>query len=142
MGVQIKVHDKELNRALEKATATGLTVATQHYQTQLKLVVNSPNTGERGRGKGGRYKKTTYPNPSQPGQPPKKRTGFGQRGIVREVDRKNLIARVGVTAAAIYMAFLELGTRWIARRPWLITTLHRNKRTMAKLFSASGRRLK
>lgn len=138
MSVRLKVNDKELNRALSNATAEGLAQATQYYHSQLKIVVNKPNTGTRVKGRNGKQR-TIYNNSSKPGEAPHKRTGFGQRGIVREIDRKSLIARVGVTANAIYMYFLELGTKHIARRPWLMATLKKRKQIIARLFMTKSR---
>jgi len=74
---------------------------------------------------------------SLPGEPPRKRTGFGQRGIVREFD--GLTARVGVTANAIYMYYLELGTSRIAKRPWIISTLKKHRTLIGKLMATGGR---
>lgn len=136
MGVTLKVYDKELVAALQKVTANGLAAATQHYHSRLKIAVNTPNTGSRKRGKDGRYKPTTYDNPSAPGEAPRKRTGFGQRGIVREIDRTKLEARVGVTKAAIYMYYLEMGTRSISPRPWMIATLNKIKGSLVALIQA------
>lgn len=64
-----------------------------------------------------------YKTPSRPGEPPRKRTGWLQRNIVYELDEPSLSARVGITRNARYGLFLELGTRRMAARPWLISTL-------------------
>lgn len=128
MSVRITLNDRELIQALEKATADGLAVATEHYRDQLKIAVNKPNTGTPGRGR------TIYNNSSKPGEPPRKRTGRGQRGIVREINRKKIAARVGVTRNAIYMFYLEMGTSRVARRPWLMSTLNKHRNTMARLL--------
>lgn len=67
-----------------------------------------------------------YRTPSQPGEPPRKRTGHGQAGVQYELDEATLSGRVGVTKAVVYMLFLELGTRVMDARPWLLATLKRN----------------
>lgn len=64
-----------------------------------------------------------YKTPSQAGEPPRKRTGFGQRNVLRVYDKENMTARVGVATNAIYMLFLEVGTRHIRPRPWLWSTV-------------------
>lgn len=143
--VELKLNDKTLNKALENATAEGMAYATQHYHSALKIKVNTPNTGERVAVKkqtpgGNKTSRTEYSNPSLPGEAPRKRTGFGQRGIVRELDKKNIVARVGVSLAAIYMYYLEMGTKWIARRPWMIRTLEENKPVMARLFTVKSKK--
>lgn len=66
---------------------------------------------------------TVYPYPSKPGEPPRKRTGWGQRHIVWDYDADKMEGRVGIAQNAIYMLFLELGTRFIKPRPWLVATL-------------------
>jgi len=145
VSVRLKVNDKQLNAALENATADGMAMATQYYHSELKRAVNRPNTGTRVKVKrqtagGNKTSRTIYNNPSNPGEAPRKRTGFGQRGIVREIDRQKIMARVGVTKNAIYMYYLELGTKHIARRPWLMATLKKKKQVMAKLFTTKSRK--
>ena len=143
MAARLKIRDREFNAALAKMTGEGLARAVQHYHTQLRLAVNKPNSGVKQgakRGEGGRFLKqtTTYPDPSKPGEPPRLRMGFGRKGIVREIDQKALVGRVGVTEAAIYMAYLDLGTKHIARRPFFVPVLRDNLQVMVALLK-SGR---
>lgn len=63
-----------------------------------------------------------HKTPSQPGEPPRLRTGWGQRNIRYELDRAKGVGRVGVGVNAKYMAFLDQGTRRIRPRPWLLAT--------------------
>lgn len=140
-------HGDEFNRQLRKATATGLIRAAIFLHARCRAAVSIPNTGTTrkrtrstaGGEKGSQY--TTYDNPSKPGEPPHKRTGFGQSSIVWEYNdnKRNPIVRVGVTAKAIYMAFLELGTATVAARPWLLATLKKHWRTIAKLAATGGK---
>ena len=58
-----------------------------------------------------------YDTPSKPGEPPRLRTGHGQRNIAYEIEPGR--GRVGVRQNAIYMVFLDQGTKRIAPRPWL-----------------------
>lgn len=81
--------------------------------------------------KGSSY--NVYVAPSQPGQPPRKRTGFGQANIHKEFDRANLIAYVGVKAPGKYMLHLDLGTQRIKARPWLKATYDANLATIRAL---------
>lgn len=60
-------------------------------------------------------------DPSRPGEYPKKVTGFLRRGVAYEVDRTRLRARVGTNVP--YGKYLELGTRKMAARPWLLRTV-------------------
>ena len=99
------------------------------WDTLTKKVLVVPNTGKRVRRKrttragvkGSSY--TIYPDPSEPGEPPRLRTGQLRKNVIKELDREHLKSRVGVTKNAIYGAYLELGTRRVRARPWLFETL-------------------
>jgi len=54
---------------------------------------------------------------SQPGEWPKKVSGHLRRNIAWEHDAQKLETRVGTNVP--YGRYLELGTRFMARRPWL-----------------------
>ncbi len=86
-------------------------------------------------------KKTTriYPFPSKPGEPPRKRTGMGMRGIQHEVDRKIPAGRVGVLPGVKYMVYLNFGTKRIAARPWIDLVLNRNQATFELLLQTGAR---
>ena len=82
-----------------------------------------------------------YEEPSPPGnrfagEPPRKRTGFGAGNVQYELDNEALAGRVGVTVNARYMVWLELGTRWIAARPWMLATL---RNVWNQLVALAGR---
>lgn len=64
-----------------------------------------------------------YTTPSRPGEPPRKRTGNLQRGVVYQLDEANHRGRVGMMPAAYYGTFLELGTARMLPRPFLLETL-------------------
>lgn len=73
--------------------------------------------------KGSAY--TDYRTPSKPGEPPHKRTAALQGGVQYELDKPKLTGRVGVVANVRYGLFLELGTRKMAARPFLLATLRK-----------------
>lgn len=139
MAITVKYHDKKFIEGFEKATATGLMRAGRYYHAELQRVVALPNTGVRRRRtrstsrgpKGSTY--TVYPNPSKIGHPPHLRTGFGRSNIVFQFSgwkTGDPWVRVGVTRAAIYMFFHEVGRH---RRPWMIPTLIRLRDMLGKL---------
>lgn len=64
-----------------------------------------------------------YVTPSKPGEPPRKRTGFLARQVLYDLDQARMTGRVGVTRNARYGVWLELGTRRMKPRPWLLATL-------------------
>lgn len=143
MAGKLKWRGKELERRLRKATADGIVRAGTYYHAKCREAVSKPNTGVRVPVKrqtpgGNKTSRTIYPNPSRPGEPPRLRTGFGQRNIVVNHDRKKIRTRVGVTRNGMYMIYLELGTRRVARRPWLVKTLRDNQRIIG-LLASSGK---
>jgi len=148
MSLTLKWKGREFNRKLSRATAAGLKRAAAFYHAKCRKAVSEPNTGTRrtrkrttvaGK-KGSTY--TTYDNPSARGQPPRLRTGTGRGEIVWEYngnDRRPAV-RIGVTKKGIYMAYLDLGTRRIAPRPWLRATLERFRAVIARLAATGGKR--
>lgn len=157
MALELTWRGKEFEQHLRKATARGLHRATVFLHAEARRAVSRPNSGVRVRvkrkvkvrdrndgEKDKRFKgfklvnRTVYPNPSQPGEPPKLRTGFGARNVVMEFDKAAMAGRVGVTSNAMYMFYLEIGTRKIARRPWLMATLLKHLVTIGKLAATGG----
>ena len=147
MSVTLVIRDKELSRQLRNATAVGLKRAAVYFHARVRAAVNRPNTGTRRKRKrttvagkkGSGY--TTYDRPSLPGESPKKRTGHGQSQIVWEFngDVSAPAARVGVKENGLYMAYLELGTRRIAKRPWLLRALEQHKAMLGRLAATGGK---
>lgn len=129
----------KFNQQLAKATAVGLLRATVFYHAQCQRAVSRPNTGVRVRTRKGKSTRTVYPNPSKPGEPPRLRTGWGRSHVVREFDKSVPAGRVGVSQAAIYMFYLEIGTRKVKRRPWLLATLMKYQETIGKLAAIGGK---
>lgn len=143
MALELTWRGKEFEQHLRKATARGLHRATVFLHAEARRAVSKPNSGVRVRVKrqtpgGNKKSRTIYPNPSQPGEPPKLRTGFGARNVVMEFDKAAMAGRVGVTSNAMYMFYLEIGTRKIARRPWLMATLLKHLVTIGKLAATGG----
>lgn len=83
---------------------------------------------------------TVYPFPAPPGQPPRKRTGFGQSNVVWESNEneRSPAVRIGVRENAIYLYYHEVGIRGV-KRPWLVPTLMRHKEMIARLACTGGR---
>jgi hypothetical protein len=71
-----------------------------------------------------------YATPSRPGEPPRKRTGFGQRNIRYELNKDLGWGRVGVAVNAIYMIFLDQAISPKRRRPWLVATLNKFRKAI------------
>jgi len=127
VSVRITWNDREFTQHLSRATARGLQRAGQFYHTACRRAVNKSNPRNRKTGK--------YDSPSAPGEPPRARTGFGRDNIVKEFNDSPLFpaVRVGVGKNAMYMFYLEVGTRRIEPRPWLVATLEKNRGIIGKL---------
>lgn len=147
MSVTIRTHEKKFHALIDAATAEGLQRAGVFYHTACRHKVNKSNAGVRKRRtrntkagkKGSQY--TVYPNSSKPGESPRARTGFGRSNIVYEYNDnpKSPAVRVGVGRNGIYMYHLELGTRRVAARPWLLRTLLENKAQIGRLAAIGGK---
>lgn len=119
----------EARRQVLEATWEGLVYATNCFLDRLHEELNVSNPGQRKKRtrdtskgkKGSSY--TIYPEPSRDGEPPRARTGYLRKNVQSEYDEPNLSTRVGLTVNAIYGLFLELGTKHMAARPWLLATL-------------------
>lgn len=93
-----------------------------YYHTHLLDAMNTSAGPSRVKVNG--KSRTVYTTPSKPGEPPHKRTGFLQKSTVFDLDQKNQSARVGILKNAKYGAFLELGTKRMKARPFLLATLN------------------
>lgn len=147
MASQLKWNGKQFEAMLKKATSDGLKRAGVFYHSKCQQAVSRPNTGRSVKIKrrvpgGNKRTRTIYPNPSKPGEPPRLRTGFGRKNIVINHDPKGRYVRVGIAANAMYMFYLEVGTRSIARRPWLLRTLMDNQQVIGALAASGGRTTK
>jgi hypothetical protein len=141
----MKWNGKAFEQHLQKATSNGLLRAGTFYQSQCQRVV-SKSAGpisvpiKRQTPGGNRRTRTTYTTPSKPGESPRARTGFGRKNIVMNHKAgRRPHARVGVTRNAMYMFHLEIGTRNIRRRPWLMKTLLENQEVIGKLAATGGK---
>jgi len=98
-----------------------------------------PGGGSRKKRKKKKYKtRTIYPNSSEPGESPRRRTGFGQKNIVFGFDRNAEMARVGYTRLARYMTFHELGITYskvgFQQRPTIVPALADNLGPLSRRF--------
>jgi hypothetical protein len=141
----------ELNRSLGKATRIGLWRAALRGYALCRRAVNVPNTGEtrvrvrdttaRGGGPvGSQY--TVYERPSRPGEPPHKITGTGQSNIIVESNDsdRDPCMRLGVRRGGVHMIYLELGTKIVKPRPWLVATILRNARQLEILAQTGAKK--
>lgn len=72
-------------------------------------------------------------NPSAPGEPPHKITGFLQRSIAYEMAADRMSGSVGTNVE--YGFFLEVGTSRMAARPWLRSTLEAEAAAIRRIIA-------
>lgn len=111
---------------------------TVWFWQRVQDTLSVPNPGTRvtiKRGKNKGKTKTVYLYPSKPGEPPRVRTGNLKKNVLYEFDQAALRSRVGLTAQAIYGAFLELAKSRRRRREWLLVTLKKNLQLMRQIAS-------
>src|SRR5579862_4417139 len=106
---------------LQRVVAFYWTAVTEALSVSNPRVPRTRTRTTKNGAKGSTY--ATYPTPSKPGEPPRKRTGWLQRNVLYELDEATLTAKVGITTNARYGLFLELGTRKMLARPFLLGTL-------------------
>jgi hypothetical protein len=139
------MHEKLVGAAWE-----GIQRATEFLYDHLRdPVLNVPNSGvkkkrtrDTSRGKkGSTY--TIYPDPSQPGEPPRLRTGWLRNHVGRVYDKAELKSRVGLKAGAFYGLVLELGTTnlfgkgiHMQARPWLLASVKKFWAQLSALITA------
>lgn len=133
--IEARITATDIGPALRKKIEQGLQRAIVLYHNKVLEALNTPNTRVRVKRFRGRGMRATYPNPSKPGEPPRKRTGWLQRNVVYSIDRATLSARVGVTQNARYGAYLEVGTSRMLARPFLRSTLAACRQEMLQLVA-------
>jgi hypothetical protein len=121
----VQWNDERFKQLVGKAAAEGVARCTVLYHTLCQAYVGksnprNPKTGE-------------YDQPSKPGEPPRKRIGFGQLNVAMEFDAAKPRGRIGETANAAYMIYLQFGTKFIGPRPWLTLPLDRDKSKLERV---------
>lgn len=127
----IKWNGELAKRVIADATFEGIAAGAVAFHSGLQEALNTSagpyrrvRTRNTSRGKkGSSY--TAYKNPAGPGESPHKRTGWLQQWTIYELDRATISARIGVTRNATYGLFLELGTRKMRPRPFILKTLRK-----------------
>lgn len=124
----LKWNGEAVKHELRAASWAGVVRATIY--THTKLVEETGVSAKVGTG-------TTAADyqASKPGEPPRKRTGWMQRHIMFELDEANGRGRLGIAKNAIYGIFLELGTKRVKARPWLLATVTKYRAQIKALLT-------
>jgi len=144
MGAEIRFHGDRTLAAMNRRLQAAVLRSTMLVHTQARLLCSRPARRVRRRRtrttsagpKGSQY--TEFVS-SLPGASPALRTGFGRSNVSFEIRSGGLEGRVGVNRDGRYMAYLELGTRRIAARPWLKPALDAARDTVIGMIREAAR---
>lgn len=135
-GVQLKWRGGEVSREIEAGIRKNITAASIYLASVIKADISQPGTlryhALTKKGKPSKKAKTVYNfTHSAPGNPPYKQTGRLRASITHEVN--GLVGRVGTNVR--YSRFLELGTRKMAPRPFLLTNMRKHNATLIRILT-------
>ncbi len=139
-GFNVDWKGKELQKAIRNGLAKNVAAAGQFFKAQVTAALST--SGRKvtiTATKSGRTRKTLGAkgsNRSKAGDPPHKQTGELRRSVFKKVKKNKVEVRVGTRAP--YGGVLEFGGANIAPRPYLRSTLQRNKSQIAAMI---GRRI-
>ena len=120
IGARIQAHSKQ---SLENLKVGVLLI---HSEAVKNLQSVSPGETQT------RYSPKRTVKVSKPGDSPNTDTSRAIKSIGFNVDEKRLKSEVGTNLK--YLKFLELGTKFIAARPWLITALKKVQPSLRVVF--------
>ena len=144
---KIEWHGENVKRVINQALERNMRAACIHLQSAVKNLISTRAVIRRTRGQTGQRGRPVFES-SRPGMPPHLRTGTLLGSIQYRVDR-GPIGIVGTDRARIlagaktvsprtvrgYGAYLELGTRKMAARPYLRPALIRERDTLARILA-------
>lgn len=135
MAGKVNWHGHELAKGLQAAARRNTAAACKRLQSHIKAEISQAGTLRYNpttkRGRISKSFKTIYNfTHSAPGNPPYKQTGHLRRSIAWElvsigVGSATVTGRVGTNLK--YGRWLELGTKRIRRRPYIVITLRRHE---------------
>lgn len=149
MAVIVRWYGDDAENFTRKQLNAGIAAATQELQNIARQMASIPNTGvsvpvKRQTRGGNKTSRTTYPNSSKPGEPPRRRTGAGQKGILLAFAPALQIGRVGFSRNVRYMTFHELGITYGSgkqQRPTILPAVRNNMRRLSAIFVRAARRV-
>ena len=151
-------NDKEFIALATNANIKAMNKAAIIVQAKAKKLIGGVGGGKLYRrrkqtGKRGTFTANQWHRASKPGQPPARDTGILANSVTFEVSRKGdrIKGSVGPDIDKIrsqsprtdpdYGFFLEVGTRNIAKRPWLKPALAKSRRKIKRIFTVVNKRL-
>lgn len=137
---------RTLKRALAEVGASSHKVHISDPSDSIKGVVEV-RTPQRKRyldihtlrkNKKGDYKVSTVHVPSNPGEAPRVQFGNLQKSVLMNVFESEMRVRIGVPKNTIYGFWLEVGTKKIKPRPWMLATLREQLPTLGRLAAGGA----
>lgn len=135
---------RQVNRVMTKRLDAAAIIVQDHAKELIS--VDGTTKGGGGRDKKGRFLKNLKynTNPSKPGEPPHVQYGHLRRNVNRMVDSSAMVSRVGVPGKieqngeniGKVARWLELGTRFMAARPWLRRALQEKRAQIKAILTA------
>ena len=118
-------HSDEVLRSANSEIEKAIAIGTIQVQNESKRLVN----------------RFSGPPASKPGEPPHKRTGTLDRSIDMETFTrgKDFVGRVGTNLN--YGLWLEIGTRKMAKRPYLRPPLDNKRKAIIREIRKAGKRM-
>lgn len=146
MAVKLKWYGEELMALNRNKIAAAMEAWWVELQRLAREAASISNEGvavsiTQPRAGGNKTSRTAYPHSSRPGEPPRRRTGFGQKNIVGGFSWALMVARVGYTRAARYMTYHELGIRYSSgtqQRPTIIPAERHNRQRLIQLMKRAA----
>lgn len=117
----LKWHGDKVFKEIEDRTRTRTEMALAYLVTKIQAKISRLNTGD---------------SPSKPGEPPKMVTGELYRSIKYELNRRWLTGKV--IADSEHAAPLELGTKDMAARPFLMSTIDEEWNEVLKILQGGS----
>lgn len=127
----VKIHRDRLNAFINQKQHQALSAAGVYLRQQMMRAVSVPVVKVKGK----------VTQRSRPGEPPRLETGFGRAGIRDRVEQDGAgkwHLKISVVRNAIYMLFLEFGTKRVKPRPWLVSTWKKNQKQVERIIEMVG----
>jgi len=117
----------------EHGPAEGL---TRRSTDKRKITHKFAKLNKKGKKVWKRLKVDILYGPSLPGESPHLHKGTLRQSVTTNIYRSQLMGRVGVPQTTIYGFYLEVGTKFIKQRPWMVKTFYEELDVLKKLITA------
>jgi hypothetical protein len=170
-GGSIEWNGEELIAAATQANVNAMTKAAITVQATAKKMIGGTGSGRlyrrrKQKGKRGSFRASDFHRASAPGRPPARDSGIlansvtyqvrlGTKAGTKDIINKSDLIVVGTVGPDIdkiksqsprtdpdYGYFLEVGTKDIAKRPWLKPSLIKSRRKILRFFKQANKNIK